>query len=51
MDAAFPPYLVGTADQHKFGPFPPLAEKQKQMTEQLKALAATERAAKAPQSR
>ena len=51
VDAAFPPYLLGTADQHKFGPFPPLAEKQKQMTEQLKALAATERAAKAPQSR
>ena len=51
VDAAFPPYLVGTADQHKFGPFPPLAEKQKQMTGQLKALAATERAAKAPASR
>lgn len=51
VDAAFPPYLVGTADQHKYGPFPPLAEKQKQMTEQLKALAASERAAKAPASR
>jgi thiosulfate dehydrogenase len=51
VDAAFPPYLVGTADQHKFGPFPPLAEKQKQMTEQLKALAASERAARAPASR
>jgi thiosulfate dehydrogenase len=44
VDAAFPPYLLGTADQHKFGPFPPLAEKQKQMAEQLKTQAAAERA-------
>lgn len=51
VDAAFPPYLLGTADQHKYGPFPPLAEKQKQMTEQLKAQAAAERAAQTPASR
>lgn len=43
VDAAFPPYLLGTPDQHKYGPFPPLAEKQKQMVEQLKAQAAQER--------
>lgn len=28
IDAAFPPYVDGaSADQHKYGPFPPLAEK------------------------
>lgn len=28
IDAAFPPYVDGaTADQHKYGPFPPLAER------------------------
>ncbi|MFM6985148.1 MAG: c-type cytochrome [Hydrogenophaga sp.] len=51
VDAAFPPYLLGTADQHKYGPFPPLAEQQKQRAEQLKAQAATERAARVPASR
>ncbi|MFZ9616181.1 MAG: c-type cytochrome [Fluviibacter sp.] len=30
IDAAFPPYVDGApADQHKYGPFPPLAEKQR----------------------
>lgn len=43
VDAAFPPYLLGTADQHKYGPFPPLAEKQKQLTDKLKADAAAGR--------
>lgn len=51
VDAAFPPYLLGTADQHKFGPFPPLAEKQAQMVEQLKAQAAAERSTRAPAGR
>lgn len=46
VDAAFPPYLLGTPDQHKYGPFPPLAEKQKQMAQQLKDQAAKERAAR-----
>lgn len=46
VDSAFPPYVLGaSADQHRFGPFPPLAEKQKQMAEELKALGAKERAA------
>ncbi len=40
VDAAFPPYLLGTADQHRYGPFPPLAEKQKQLASKLKADAA-----------
>jgi thiosulfate dehydrogenase len=45
VDAAFPPYMLGaTADQHKYGPFPPLAEKQKQMTEQIKAEVAAQKA-------
>ena len=49
VDSAFPPYLLGaTPDQHRFGPFPPLVEKQKQMVEQLKAGAAAERAKAAP---
>lgn len=47
VDAAFPPYLQGTADQHKYGPFPPLAEKQKQMADKLKAEAAAARSGKA----
>lgn len=46
VDAAFPPYLLGTPDQHKYGPFQPLAEKQKQMAQQLKDLAAAQRAAR-----
>lgn len=38
IDAAFPPYVLGaTPDQHKYGPFPPLAEKQRQMAQQLRA--------------
>ncbi len=38
IDAAFPPYMLGaTADQHRYGPFPPLAEKQRQMAEKRKA--------------
>jgi thiosulfate dehydrogenase len=41
VDAAFPPYVLGApADQHKYGPFPPLVEKQKAMAAQLKAEAA-----------
>jgi thiosulfate dehydrogenase len=43
VDAAFPPYLLGTADQHRYGPFPPLAEKQKQQASKLKADAAAGR--------
>ena len=46
VDAAFPPYLLGTPDQHKYGPFAPLAEKQKQMVQELKDLAAAQRAAR-----
>lgn len=51
VDSAFPPYLLGApADQHRFGPLPPLVAKQKEMMEQLKAGAAAERAkAKAAQ--
>lgn len=51
VDSAFPPYMLGApADQHRFGPFPPLAEKQRQMAEKIKAEAAVERAkAKAAQ--
>lgn len=38
VDAAFPPYLEGvSADQHKYGPFPPLAEKMKALKEKLQA--------------
>lgn len=43
VDAAFPPYLLGTADQHRYGPFAPLAEKQKQLASKLKADAAAGR--------
>lgn len=46
VDSAFPPYMLGApADQHRFGPLPPLAEKQKQMAEEIKARVAAERAA------
>lgn len=42
VDAAFPPYVLGaSADQHKYGPFAPLAEKQKQMAAQRQAGAAS----------
>ena len=38
IDAAFPPYMLGaTADQHRYGPFPPLAEKQRQVADKRKA--------------
>ena len=38
IDAAFPPYMLGaSADQHRYGPFPPLAEKQRQMTDKRNA--------------
>lgn len=46
VDAAFPPYMLASPDQHKYGPFPPLAEKQKQMAEQIKAEVARENAAR-----
>ena len=45
VDSAFPPYMLGApADQHRFGPFPPLAEKQRQMADKIKAEVAAERA-------
>ncbi len=55
IDAAFPPYMLGaTADQHRYGPFPPLAEKQREMIEKRqtdmaasKALAAADSASAA----
>lgn len=48
IDSAFPPYMLGAPpEQHRYGPFPPLAEKQKQMAEEIKAQAAKERAAAA----
>ena len=32
IDAAFPPYMLGaSADQHRYGPFAPLAQKQREM--------------------
>lgn len=38
IDAAFPPYLLGfAADQHRYGPFPPLAQKQREMADKRKA--------------
>jgi len=38
IDASFPPYVHGaTADQHKYGPFPPLLEKAKQLEAEYKA--------------
>lgn len=34
IDAAFPPYMLGaSADQHRYGPYPPLAEKQREMAD------------------
>lgn len=45
VDSAFPPYVLGASpDQHRFGPFPPLVEKQKAMAEELKALGRKEQA-------
>ncbi|HET8869474.1 MAG TPA: c-type cytochrome [Aquabacterium sp.] len=36
VDAAFPPYVDGaSADQHRFGPYPPLQEKMKQLKDTL----------------
>lgn len=43
VDAPFPPYLLGTADQHKYGPFPPLLEQQRRMKEALIEYARRER--------
>lgn len=48
IDAAFPPYVDGApADQHKYGPFPPLAEKARMLAaaraEMIKARAAREK--------
>lgn len=40
VDAAFPPYLIGTADEHRYGPYPPMVERQKALEAQLKADAA-----------
>jgi len=38
VDAAFPPYMLGaSADQHRYGPFQPLAEKQREMADKRKA--------------
>lgn len=38
VDAAFPPYVDGaSADQHRFGPYPPLIEMARQRAEALKA--------------
>jgi thiosulfate dehydrogenase len=48
VDAAFPPYMLGaTADQHRFGPYAPLIEKQRVMadTRQANINAAKARAA------
>lgn len=40
VDAAFPPYVLGfSADQHKYGPFAPMAEKQRQTAAQRAAAA------------
>lgn len=53
IDAAFPPYMLGaTADQHRYGPFPPLAEKQRAMADRHKAdmAASKARAAASPAS-
>ena len=45
VDSAFPPYVLGaSADQHRYGPYPPLVEKQRAMAAELKALGAAERA-------
>ncbi|TSE20977.1 Thiosulfate dehydrogenase [Tepidimonas alkaliphilus] len=45
VDAAFPPYLLANPDQHKYGPFPPLVQKQQQMKAQLMEYARREQAA------
>lgn len=38
VDAAFPPYMDGVSpEQHKYGPFQPLMEKQKKLSEEYKA--------------
>lgn len=38
VDAAFAPYMLGAdADQHRFGPYPPLLEKQRAQAQQRKA--------------
>lgn len=43
IDAAFPPYMLGaSADQHRYGPYPPLAAKQRELrNKQLADLAAS----------
>jgi thiosulfate dehydrogenase len=47
IDAAFPPYVLGfPPEQHRWGPFPPMAEKQRQLAAQR----AQQRAAAAPAS-
>jgi thiosulfate dehydrogenase len=53
IDAAFPPYLPGvSADQHRYGPFPPLAAKQREMAEKRKTdLAASKSRAAADPSK
>ncbi|MFQ3623114.1 MAG: c-type cytochrome [Acetobacteraceae bacterium] len=48
VDAAFPPYLLADPDQHKYGPFPPLVERQRQMREQLIEYARREREGNRP---
>jgi thiosulfate dehydrogenase len=54
IDAAFPPYMLGApADQYRYGPYPPLAEKQREMADQRKANMAASKhpAAAAPPAR
>ncbi|MCA0240886.1 MAG: c-type cytochrome [Proteobacteria bacterium] len=47
IDAAFPPYVLGfPPEQHRFGPFPPMAEKARQVAAQRAAAAASQAAAK-----
>lgn len=47
VDSAFPPYMLGAdADQHRYGPFPPLIQKQKDMEAELRAKAQAERQSK-----
>lgn len=42
VDAAFPPYVLGfPPEQHRYGPFPPMAEKQRQLAAQRAAAAAS----------
>jgi thiosulfate dehydrogenase len=53
VDAAFPPYMLGaTADQHRYGPFAPLIEKQREVAGRRKAdmAASKSRAAASPAS-